>query len=255
MSGSDPRPSEVHDFRDILSNPLGGELPLFGGHAVNLWALIYRERLGPALDRWLPLTSKDLDLFGTLALLDAMKMRFGGEYRLSGPRSPVVGQLVVTVDGRELKIDVLREMVGLRRQELEDESDTVEIIVAGESYSIRVLPVLSLLQAKIANLATLDQTDRNDFKHVHLMLLVTREYLAMMIEAVESGAVDSRPAIDRLERTLKIATSRDAAKCTITYDVNFAGIWPRDSLAKAKDQRLENFVKHRLPPFEAHEAP
>ena len=46
-----------------------------------------------------PLTSKDLDLFGSLALLEGMKNRFGGEYRLSGPRSPVVGQLVVNLAG------------------------------------------------------------------------------------------------------------------------------------------------------------
>ncbi len=90
------RPSEVHDFKGILSNSVDGCLPLLvGGHAVNLWALIYRDRIGSNLDQWLPLTSKDLDLFGTLALLEGMKERFGGEYRLSGPRSPVVGQLVV----------------------------------------------------------------------------------------------------------------------------------------------------------------
>ena len=252
MSDSDPQPSEVHDFRDILSTPLNGELPLLvGGHAVNLWALIYREQIGPDLERWLPLTSKDLDLFGTLALLDEMKKRFGGHYRLSGPRSPVVGQLVVTVDGKELKIDVLRNVVGLRRQDLEQESDTVEIMVGEEAYAIRVLPILSLLQAKLANLATLDQTDRNDFKHVHLMLLVTREYLAMMTEAVASGAVASRPVIERLEQTLKILAFREAAVCATRYNVDFAGVWPRELLAAATDQRLKNFTEQRLPAGES----
>lgn len=73
------RPSEVHDFKGILSNSIDGCLPLLvGGHAVNLWALIYLEHIGTDLDRWLPLTSKDLDLFGRIALLDEMKKRFGG---------------------------------------------------------------------------------------------------------------------------------------------------------------------------------
>jgi hypothetical protein len=64
-----------------------------------------------------------------------------------------------------------------------------------------------MLQAKTANLATLDQTDRNDrndLKHVHIMLMVTREYLIMMIQAVEVGGVGSRAVIDRLEQVLEI---------------------------------------------------
>lgn len=77
-----------------MSNPVDGELPLLvGGHAVNLWALFYQERIGREMDTWLPLTSKDLDLFGTPALLAGMKERFGGSYRLSGlPASELSGE-------------------------------------------------------------------------------------------------------------------------------------------------------------------
>jgi hypothetical protein len=249
MSLSDDRSSEVHDFREILSTPVDGQLPLLvGGHAVNLWALIYQKRIGREMDKWLPLTSKDLDLFGTLALLEGMKERFGGEYRLSGPRSPVVGQLVVTLAGVHRQIDVLREVFGLRRQELSRESVTLKINTGGESNAIRVLPVVPLLQAKIANLATLDQTNRNDFKHVNLMLLIVRESLWELIDAAEIGALDSRAAIVPLEQVRKIIASPEAMKCTVSHHVDFSGIWPRELLVAAKDPRLQNFVMHRLPP-------
>ena len=47
MNPPDNRSSEVHDFREILSSPVEGQLPLLvGGHAVNLWALSYQKRIG-----------------------------------------------------------------------------------------------------------------------------------------------------------------------------------------------------------------
>ena len=200
MSDPEDRTSEVHDFREILSNAVDGDLPLLvGGHAVNLWAQIYRQRIGRDLDQWLPLTSKDLDLFGTIGLLENMKSRFGGNFRLSGPRSPVVGQLVVKLAGGERHIDVLREVYGIRRQEVMKESVTLEIKTGEESYQVRVLPIIPMLRAKVANLAFLDQTGRNDLKHVQLMLLVVREYLLELIRAAESNDMDSRAAIIPME--------------------------------------------------------
>jgi hypothetical protein len=109
------------------------------------------------------------------------------------------------------------------------------------------LPILILLQAKIANLAKLDQANRNDFKHVSIMFLVPREYLSELIAAAESGNVDSRAAIGPLEHFRKIAASPDALKCSANHGIRFDDVWPRDLLATSGDLRILNFVKHRLP--------
>lgn len=248
MSKADEEASEVGDFKEILSTPMNGQLPLLvGGHAVNLWAHVFRDRLGRDLEKWLPLTSKDLDLFGALALLDELKQHFGGEMRLSGSRSPVVGQLVVNLAGIHRKIDVLRDVIGLGPRELSAEAMTVGINIDGEIYRIRVLPILTLLQAKIANLAKLDQANRNDFKHVSIMLLVVREYLSEVIAIAESGALDSRAVIVQLEHFRKIVASPESLKCSTVHGIRFDGVWPRDLLTGAKDPRIQNFVKHRLP--------
>jgi len=197
MNPPDDRSSEVHDFREILSNPIDGQLPLLvGGHAVNLWALSYQKRIGREMDQWLPLTSKDLDVFGTLAVLEGMKARFGGKYRLSGPRSPVIGQMLVTLVGVERQIDVLREVYGLQRQELAGEAVILKIDANGESHAIRVLPAIPLLQAKIANLANLDQANRNDFKHVNLRQKhgnKIRGIWASTIEMIAGKVINLRP--------------------------------------------------------------
>ncbi len=251
MNGEEPSGTDVRDFKEVLSTPIDGELPLVvGGHAVHLWALAYKERLGNRLQQWFPLNSKDLDLYGTQELLDALRNEFGGEYRLSGPRSPVIGQLAVQLGGVERKIDVLRNIVGLGPKELSAEPMELEFEADGIWFRCRVLPLITLFQAKVANLSRLDQTDRNDEKHVDILLSVLREYLAELIEVVASGDLGPRGAIAPLEQTLKIMKGSDARQCTAKFATNFSTVWPKQLLLETTDERIRNFVKHRLPASE-----
>lgn len=248
MSIPNRQSSEVHDFREILSHEVDGELPLLvGGHAVNLWAFVYRDKIGSSLEQWLPLTSKDLDLVGTNALLESLKKHFGGEYRLSGPRGPVIGRLVVHLEGGTREIDVLREVFGMRRQELKKDSVILHLGTEGESNAVRVLPILALLKAKAANLSSLDQANRNDFKHVQMMLLVANEYLAELVRSAESGILESRATIIALEESRKIVLSKEAIRCERDHGIDFGSMWPRELLKLANDPRIVNFVKYRLP--------
>jgi hypothetical protein len=70
----EPRPrveTHVADFADILSPMDGSEPPVIvGGHAVNLWSLYFLANGVAGLERYLPFTSKDLDLVGTMDLLE-----------------------------------------------------------------------------------------------------------------------------------------------------------------------------------------
>ncbi|MFC7339519.1 hypothetical protein ACFQY0_20170 [Haloferula chungangensis] len=209
--------------------------------------MAFEARLGDAMMHWVPLTSKDLDFYGTQALLAGLKKQFGGDYRLSGPRSPVVGQLVVKLGEVDRKIDVLRSVVGVGLKELSAEAVELEFEVDNEWLICRVLPLLTLFQAKVANLATLDQTGRNDRKHVSILLLVVREYLAELIRAAESGELEPRGAIIPLEHALKVVNSPNGMKCATDHAIVFDGIWPRAALVKAIKTPLQNFRKHRLP--------
>lgn len=211
------------------------------------------------MTRWAPLTSKDLDLYGTQTLLVGLQKEFGGDYRLSGPRGPVIGQLVVKLGGVDRKINVLRNVVGLGHKELSADAVELEFEADGQWLICRVLPLLTLFQAKVASLAKLDQTGRNDHKHVSILLLVVREYLAELIRAAESEELKPRGATVPLEQALKIVNSPDAQKCAAAHRIDFNAIWPRDRLTETTKAPLQHFEKHRLPPLhggrESSEAP
>lgn len=248
MNPSGDELTELADFKEFLGATIDGELPLLaGGHAAHLWATVYRDEIGPALDEWLPLVSKDLDLLGNQSLLSGLKEQFGGTCRYSPPRSPVVGQLTVYRDGRPLKIDVIRTLYGLGPKDLAVEPMTIILDEATAPYRVRVLPIQTVFQAKVANLAHLDQTGRNDFKHVHLMILVAREYLSDLIRGAEAGEFSSRAAIGPMEAILKIVRSPNADRCRTIHHIDFTRGWPRERLSAATDERFVRFVKHRLP--------
>ena len=98
-----------------------------GGHAVNIWALSYLDRTGNDLAVFQPFTSKDLDLFGTRELLDKIHKKFGGEKKLSEPRTPVVGSVEVTLHGKTRKIEVLHSLRGLIGADFEDSISLVVV--------------------------------------------------------------------------------------------------------------------------------
>ena len=154
---------------------------------------------------------------------------------------------MVRLGGKDLKIDVLKDVFGLSPKDLAIQAPIIEVEDRDVTFSARVIPPVVLLQAKIANAARLDQTGRNDLKHLHLMLLVIRAYLSELTEATEAGLIDSRIAVIQLELARTVIASPDAIKCSALHGIVFSGIWPRELLDAAQDYRLRNFVKHRLP--------
>ncbi len=94
----DPKPrreTEVADFSEILSPTDGSEPPtIVGGHAANLWAIYFLSKGVVELSRYMPFTSKDLDLVGSWDLLERLHGRLKGKLSRSESRSPVLGRLL-----------------------------------------------------------------------------------------------------------------------------------------------------------------
>lgn len=246
VSGEEDQ-SEVQEFGNVLGTLIEGSLPLVvGGHAVNLWALVFKEQIGAELqaNELLPLTSKDLDLYGSGGLLAKLAEKFKVRPVINREiRSPVIGLIYVNIAGKERKIEVLRDVRGVSAVELSKDWLQVQF----DEYDARVPLPTVLLKGKMANVVQINQSDRNDVKHVKILLLVAREYLSQVVDHVESGKLEPRIGIKALEDVLAVTRTEDALKCNRTYGIDLRSAWPRDVLAKAKNEKIRNFVKFRLP--------
>lgn len=243
----EPKPrAETHvgDFAEILSPPDGSEPPLIvGGHAVNLWSMYFLSMGVDELANFLPFTSKDLDLVGTWDLLERLHQRLKGKLARSEPRSPVLGRLVVaSPSGEDLTIEVLHTVKGLDFKEL---ARTVDL-QADEVFGRVLMPHL-VLKAKIENAVTIDQSGRNDVKHVGMMILVVRAFIADLAGQVAKGEFSGRTLVNFLGETWEIVVGAQADAAGRMWDFDFSKVWPRIELESTGNDKIARWLDHRFP--------
>lgn len=244
-----PEPSlrietEVADFAEVLLPSDGSEPPVIvGGHAVNLWAIYFLSKGFVDLAKYLPFTSKDLDLVGSWDLLDRLHRRLKGKLSRSEPRSPVLGRLVVpSPSGHDLIIEVLHAVKGLDFKELERTIDLQTDEVFG-----RVLMPHLVLKAKIENAVTIDQSGRNDVKHVGMMIRGVRAFITELAIQVADGDFSGRTLINFLGEIWEIVTSSQAGVATQMWGFDFTDVWPRTELESTGNDKVSRWLQHRLP--------
>lgn len=234
--------TQPQDFDPIFSQGVA----IVGGHAVNLWASFYADRGDPVLAGFAPFTSKDGDIFlKDRDLAVAVAVAAGWEFRSNPePRSPVLGAIVMKKGGAELQVDVLRSVTGLTADDLAvTESITFK---NGKSYSVPAPDVM--LKAKLANLAAHDQRERQDERHVRILIRCCAHYLADACAAVQAEALSEREAVERFMATKRVITSAGARRLEKKFALNlFEAIPARRTLGKAGElPRLRAFYKHQM---------
>ncbi|MDR1191585.1 MAG: DUF4160 domain-containing protein [Verrucomicrobiales bacterium] len=81
----------VRDYAQIIQATIDGKKPLVvGGQAVNIWALNYERQIAADLAPYRPFMSKDIDLYGSIDLLDALHRQFGGAKKVPPHRAGTV---------------------------------------------------------------------------------------------------------------------------------------------------------------------
>lgn len=234
--------TEIGDYAVVFGDGSGCNRPVVvAGQAVNVWGLIYLNRVPDQLARFRPFVSKDLDLAGNLELLERIRQVTGGAIRYSEPRTPMVGYVEILLRGELRKIEVLRDIKGLDARDL---CDAVDVVING--VVARVLAPPKILKAKICNTVEIDQANRNDGRHVEIMTVSVREFIKDALFNASSGSATQRDVVNLLEEVRGIILSPMAARATALWGFDFTAVWPMAELTGCGMEKIERFARMRL---------
>ena len=231
-----PRPPE--DFARLLATK--ETLLLVGGQAVNLWALYYHSQTAELA----PFVSRDVEVLGDRKTLTALGRVTGAKPQFFSVKPPThaVGVLIAKdSQGLPLLIEVLRDVHGVSNEELREPVYTVAL----GDVQVQVPSPIAILPAKIANVADLAQSGRQDARHMLILARLLPAYLRDLQRAALAGEMPERRLIDYLERLLGVVTLAKAKKVLKSLKIDPAGFF-----AGLGDQRLPKqaaFLEKRLP--------
>jgi len=239
---SDPGPAQ---YVEILSDNATGKLPLVvGGQAVNLWALTF-EKSVPDLASHKPFTSLDCDVVASQAWVRTIAPKHHLKYRTfrAGQASPAVGVIYIPLGSSNTEVQVLRNIRGLSQKELE--SSAVELLFDDKQF--RVINPISLLKAKLANVVELDQTERQDVRHVTILTYCVCHFLKLQVQQYIDTEITARDCVEVCDFAARVISSENAARVAMEYDVDFTNVIPKTELMRIGDPKFENFLSKRLP--------
>jgi hypothetical protein len=235
-SDAEPRPPE--DFARLLATK--DPVLLVGGQAVNVWALYYEAR---TIDL-APFVSRDVDVLGDRATLTALGKLAGTKpqfFPLKPPSNEIGVVIAKDSNGLPLLIEVLRYVHGVSNEELQDPVYTVAL---GETR-VQVPSPIALLQAKLANVADLAQSGRQDARHVLILAQLMPAYLEDLQKAAVEGRLEESKLIEFLERILSVVTTEKALKVFKNLSIDAQKIF--NGLRSEKLPKLRAFLEKRLP--------
>lgn len=196
-----------------------------------------------------PFVSRDVDILGDRETLQAIAKVAGlkPQYFPITPPSNEVGYVMPKDDSKiPLLIEVLRWVNGVSAEDVFQ--DAVNFTIGTGQVVVKVPSPIVLLQAKLANLATISQEGRQDAKHVHILFRVIPCYLKDLKQTVRDGQRTEREFVNILGKVLDLVTTERSEKTLTTFKLDAKALF---SLLLAKSMpKVSAFMKHQLPRLE-----
>jgi hypothetical protein len=225
---------------------------IVAGQAVNLWALHYLEwdakysPLSNKLSHLHPFTSEDLEILsGTRTLLhrhpdfDHETVPRDPFAKTWSPDESTLYFRVGSEPDERLKIQSMLVVNGVTTEEIRKRAI---LMAVGEARFFLPDPI-TLLQAKMSNLESLDQSNRQDERHVKMVVLSTRAFIG---EDVQNG-VEGRNLLKVIGRLQKLLASPIARRLSEKYPIDFSDALPADILGNSSDPKIQKFMAEGYP--------
>lgn len=217
---------------------------IIGGQAVYFWVSRYAGE-EKALEQSHPFTSKDIDFYGGRSDVLRLAKQLGAraEFPPSHMMTSLAGIIPLMIGSARTSVEFIRQVAGVRHQDVS--RFAVERELAG--IKLRVLDPVSLLLCKASLAVGVNQKDRRDVVHLHLLIICVRAFLRETLAGVEAGELPARGWLGAAERVLKLAESSVGKKAARKLGVAWRAALPEKEIASAKHRLVAQFRRVRLP--------
>jgi hypothetical protein len=236
----DPERREPHDYRVLLA--ACPDLTIVGGQAVSIWAITYlnpedlREENGYG--------SHDLDVYARrkAAEIAAAVPEWASEF----PKMWMFDRRLLRLtakneNGQDLIVEVLREVNGLNKEDLE----AVQTI-SSNGVTYHALDPIAMLKAKAANVRKINQEGRQDRAHLRLIARCVSPYLRDA-HSHAIAAPDMQPEfVKTVSRLFKTLSDKHTLKTILLEGIIPETLIPQE-FANSPVEKVRTTYGHQFP--------
>ncbi len=234
------RRSGIGDYLAYLKSLRDEGTPYFveGGQAVNFWAERIDATSSPqGLADLRPFTSEDCDIWVSHETWKRIK-RDSGKRLVKGdsPADGQLGFLTLSTDPPRV-VDVMSNVYGIPQSQYPRLLER-----ALDDGTVVVIDPIHLFQSKCHCLLHLDQTDRQDERHVRILSFILPVYIRMLIETAEAGNLEDRAVIKDIKLLRQIAGTNACRRAAEQLGIDPESLLPWSRLDASSSHLFSKFA-------------
>jgi hypothetical protein len=226
--------SRVFDLRNSEGKPY----LLIGGQAVNYWAERYLKE-DPNLEQLQPFTSEDIDFKGNRSDVESIARQLDLVPAFPNPKemTSLAGAIPIRFGTVRSNIEVVRRIPGAPPN-----AEQAAIEVEWNGKQLRLLDPVSLFASKLKLQATVSQANRQDARHLRILVRCVRCFVGELLEEVHRGGIRSRHWLNLVGYLLRITSTKPAIRIASDLGLSWRDSLPWDAIRASPDPKIIRFA-------------